>query len=262
MPVDEQSRGGDTFIRSVARAIDVIRAFSADKPRLTLAEVARRSNLGNATARRFLLTLESLGYVRSEGREFTLTPAVLELGYSYLSALRLPEVAQPHLEKLSQLTGEATSAGVLDHGDAVYIGGVPTPRIMSLAVTVGARMPAFATSLGRVLLAYLPDEELEAFLADFHAERFTSHTVVSATELRSELVRVAAQGWSLVDQELGEGIRSIAVPLWRQGKPVAAINVTSTSGMLSAERLKIDILPLVQATAKRISHEISHLPSV
>ena len=155
----------DEFVQSFARGLDVIRAFDGDHPRMSLSEVAERTGLTRAAARRFLLTLVSLGYVSEDGRSFQLTPRVLELGYRYLSGLSFPELAQPHLESLSRALGESTSASVLDDTDIVYVARVPVRRIMTINVSIGTRIPAFATSMGRVLLAWAPDAVVEEIIA-------------------------------------------------------------------------------------------------
>ena len=220
------------FVQSLVRGLAVIRAFDADNAALTLADVARRTDMPRAAARRFLNTLESLGYVRTraEGRIFQLTPKVLELGFSYLSSLSLPELVQPHLERLSRDVGESASAAVLDGADIVYVARVPTRRIMNVRITIGRRFPAYATALGRVLLADLGRAELEDVLAAAAPEQLTPSTLTDAAALTAEIMRVGVQGWALVDGELEQGLRSIAAPVHSQdGRVVAAVNV-STSG--------------------------------
>jgi IclR family pca regulon transcriptional regulator len=156
---------GDHFVQSFERGLAVIRAFGPDDPELTLSDVARRTGLTRAAARRFLLTLTDLGYVRTDGKQFALTPRVLELGYAYLSSLTLPEIAEPHLERLAADVRESSSVSVLDGDEIVYVGRVPTSRIMRVSINVGTRFPAYATSMGRVLLAALSDGQLDAYLA-------------------------------------------------------------------------------------------------
>src|SRR4051794_33761327 len=157
-------RGAD-FVQSLERGLAVIRAFDADRPELTLSDVARATGLPRAAARRFLLTLAELGYVRGDGGRFSLRPRVLELGYAYLSGLGLPEVAQPHMEALVARVNESCSMSGLDDTDVVYVVRVPTRRIMAITLAVGTRLPAYATSMGRVLLAALPAAELDGRLA-------------------------------------------------------------------------------------------------
>jgi IclR family pca regulon transcriptional regulator len=238
-------------VQSLERGLAVIRAFDAQHPELTLSEVARICDLTRAAARRFLLTLADLGYVRTDGRLFSLTPRVLELGYAFLSSLSLPQVAEPHLEKLVADVHESSSLSVLDGDDIVYVARVPTSRIMTVAINVGTRFPAYATSMGRVLLAGRPDDEIEAYLARLRVTRFTSRTVASAEALRAELRRVAERGHSIVDQELEEGLRSIAAPVRdRSGTVVAAVNVSMHASRNSVESMRRRLLPaLLTATA-------------
>lgn len=178
----DEDRGAD-FVQSFARGLAVIRAFDADHAELTLSDVARRAEIPPAAARRFLRTLEVLGYVRSDGRAFALTPRVLELGFSYLSALSLPEVMQPHLERLSREVGESVSAAVLSGTDIVYVARVPTRRIMTVGITIGTRFPAYATSMGRVLLAQLSEAELLDALRTADPHQLTERTVTDIAML-------------------------------------------------------------------------------
>ncbi len=165
---------GEHFVQSLERGLAVIKAFGSEDPELTLSDVARRTGLTRAAARRFLLTLADLGYVRSDGKHFALTPRVLELGYAYLSSLSLPEIAEPHLERLAAEVRESSSVSVLDGDEIVYVGRVPTSRIMRVSINVGTRFPAYATSMGRVLLAALAPEALDAYLARAEIRPLTS----------------------------------------------------------------------------------------
>src|SRR3954454_1398779 len=201
------------FVQSLARGLTVVRALARPGAGSTLAEVARKAGFSRAATRRFLLTLQELGYVRGDGRIFALTPRVLELGYAYLSALTLPELAQPHLEGLVQRVHESSSVSVLDGRDVVYVARVPTRRIMAVAISVGTRFPAHATSMGRVLLAGLPPAELQAVLGAGPFAQLPPRTVTRPADLRAEVEGVRERGWALVDQELEEGLRSIAVPI-------------------------------------------------
>lgn len=245
------------FVQSFARGLAVIRAFDADNSELTLTEVARRAEIPPAAARRFLRTLESLGYVRSDGRTFALTPLVLELGFSYLSALSLPEVMQPHLESLSRVLGESVSAAVLAGHDIVYIARVPTRRIMTVGITIGTRFPAYATSMGRVLLAQLPAHTLTETLQTAELSALTDRTITSQAALAKVIAEVREQGWALVDGELELGIRSIAVPVRaRSGGVAAAINVSTASSTGSVELLREHHLPLLLETARAVEAEL------
>ena len=245
------------FVQSLERGLAVIRAFDADHPQLTLSDVARATGLTRAAARRFLLTLCDLGYVHTDGRRFALSARVLELGYAYLSALTLPEVATPHLERLVAEVRESSSVSVLDGDDIVYVARVPTSRIMRVAINVGTRFPAYATSMGRVQLAGLPDSELDAYLERAELRRLTSHTLAGPGELRAELEQIRAQGWALVDQELEEGLRSIAAPIRdRSGAVVAAVNVSAHASRASKEAVRKTLLPPLLVAAERIEADL------
>ena len=253
-------------VQSLARGLAVIRAFDAEHPELTLSEVARGAGITRAAAGRFLRTLEELGYVRAStvsangsgvGRTFALTPRVLELGFSYLSALSIPEIVQPHLERLSREVDESVSAAVLDGEEIVYIARVPTRRIMSVRITIGTRFPAFATSMGRVLLAGMPTAERDALLAASALPALTDRTLTSLSGLQDELARVSEQGWALVDGELEPGLRSVAVPLHdRRGEVVAAVNVSTSATRDSVDHVLAQYLPPLQRTAAAIDAEL------
>jgi IclR family pca regulon transcriptional regulator len=247
------SARGPDFVQSLERGLAVIRAFDRDHPELTLSEVAAATGVTRAAARRFLLTLAELGYVRADGRFFSLTARVLELGYAYLSSLSLPEVAEPHLEALVTEVNESSSVSVLDGEDVVYVARVPTSRIMTVVISVGTRFPAYATSMGRVLLAGMPDGELEDYLARVKLARLTARTVSSVAALRGELVKVRGQGYSLVNQELEDGLRAIAAPIRdRSGRVIAALNVSAHASRTSLEVMRRDLLPPLLKTAARI----------
>ena len=258
MTVEPEPSG--QYVQSLARGLSVIRAFGRDRPTMTLSEIAEVTGLTRATARRFLLTLGELGYVRADGRLFALTPRVLELGFSYLSGLALPEVVAPHLESLSRQLNESASASVLDDGDIVYIARAAARRIMTVSITVGTRFPAHATSMGRVLLAGLGDDELEAYLASIDRAALTEKTVVDSAALRATLRQVREQGWALVDQELEPGLRSIAAPLrGPTGTVIAAINVSTSTSTASLDRISMEYRPALLATADAITASLTHL---
>jgi IclR family pca regulon transcriptional regulator len=242
------------YIQSLARGLDVIRAFDADHPRMTLSEVAKITSLSRATARRFLLTLLELGYVSTDGRLFSLMPRILELGFSYLSSLSFPEIAQPHLEELSRVTRESSSASVLDGTDIVYVARVPARRIMSVRITIGTRFPAHATSMGRVLLAGLPPEALQEYIEALHATPLTSHTITDPALLREQVEHARLHGYALVDQELEIGLRSVAAPIRnREGRVVAAINVSTSAAGSTVDDTLAHILPPLLEAAEAIS---------
>ncbi len=246
------------YVQSLERGLAVIRAFDGSRPQLTLSDVARHTGLTRAAARRFLLTLVHLGYVRTDGRLFSLRPRVLELGYAYLSSMTLPEVAAPHLERLVAGVHESSSLSVLDGTDVVYVARVPTKRIMTVAISVGTRFPAYATSMGRVLLAALPSEARGEHLPSEPWEGFTRHTITTRPRLEEVLADVAAQGYALVDQELEEGLRSVAVPVRdRSGEVVAALNISVAAQRRTAGQIRTELLPQLLATAREIEQDLS-----
>lgn len=248
------------FVQSLERGLAVIRAFDGEHPELTLSDVARVTGLTRAAARRFLLTLVDLGYVRTDGRLFALRPRVLELGYSYLSSLGLPEVALPHMEALVALVHESSSLCVLDGKDIAYVARVPTHRIMTVAITVGTRFPAFATSMGRVLLAGLPSAALEEYLAGTELAELTPKTITRPDRLRSALSKIRSQGYALVDQELEIGLRSIAVPVRVHGKVVAALNVSMHASRGSSDAARRELLPPLREAADAIEADLAAAP--
>lgn len=248
-----------TFVQSLERGLAVIRAFDAEHPRLTLSEVARSTGMTRAAARRFLLTLVALGYVRHDGREFSLRPRVLELGYAYLSGQTLPELVVPHLETLVGKVNESSSVSVLDGDDVVYIARVPTKRIMTVAIGLGSRFPAFQTSMGRVLLADLPDATVADVFARSRRDHVTDRTVATVEALLRELAIVREQGWALVDQELEVGVRSVAAPITKggAGRPLAAMNVSTHAGRTTLDEVREVFVPALVHTARSISEALA-----
>ena len=246
------------YVQSLARGLEVIRAFDADHVRMTLSEVSQQTGLSRATARRFLLTLVELGYVRTDGRYFELTALVLALGYSYLSGQTLPQLAQPVLEDLSREISESTSASILDGTEIVYIARIHTRRLMRVGIAVGTRFPAYATSMGRVLLAGLPDARLEDYLAEVELVPLTDRTITDRNLLREEVLRVRAAGAAVVDQELEAGLRSVAVPVRGPGGDVVAALNTSMQASLGTgsgtlEEAAAQVLPQLQAASAKIT---------
>jgi IclR family pca regulon transcriptional regulator len=245
-------------VQALERGLAVLQVFSQEHPALTLSEVARLTGITRATARRILLTLERLGHVRSDGRRFMLTPRVLSLGWAYLASLDLWEVAHPLMQELVARTGESCSAASLDLPDIVYVARVPTRRIMSITLGVGTRLPAHPTSMGRVLLAGLPEAELDAYLDATPLERHTEHTVVDPARLRAALDGVRADGWALVDQELELGLRSVAAPLRDAGGTTfAALNLSAAASRVSTDDLRGRLLPPLLETAGEISTAVA-----
>ncbi|MEV6443528.1 IclR family transcriptional regulator C-terminal domain-containing protein [Amycolatopsis sp. NPDC051716] len=254
----EPAHRGAHHVQSLERGLAVIKAFHAGASELTLSDVARSTGLTRAAARRFLLTLADLGYVRTDGKYFSLTARVLELGYAYLSSMTLPEVAQPHLEHLSAGVHESSSVSVLEGTDIVYVARVAVSRIMTVSINVGTRFPAYATSMGHVLLAGLGEAELEEYFLVASLDRLTDHTVTAPAHLRAELAKVAGQGWAMVDQELEEGLRSVAAPIrGRTGRVVAAVNLSTHASRTTAESVQRDLVPPLLETARAIEADLA-----
>lgn len=243
-------------VNSLSRGLAVIRSFST-RPEQTAAGVAAATSLTRASARRVLLTLLELGYVRQRGRLFSLAPRVLEIGYSYLASLNLPEVAQHHMERVVAVTRESCSIAVLDGTEIVYVARVPTDRIMTISLGVGSRLPAAATSMGRVLLAFSDEETVNAFFSSYEAVKLTGRTITDEAMLRRAIEEVRRRGWALVDQELEEGVRSIARPIFAaDGSVMAAINVSGHAGRVRLETMKKSLLPVLSEAARAITADL------
>ncbi|MBQ1079658.1 IclR family transcriptional regulator C-terminal domain-containing protein [Nocardiopsis sp. B62] len=258
MTTEDAPERGAHFVQSLERGLMVVRAFSAERPSMTLSEVARVTDLTRAAARRFLLTLGDLGYVRTDGRMFALTPRVLELGYAYVASAGLPDVAQPHLEDLSAKVRESASVSVLEGDDVLYVARVATSRIMAVSIAVGTRFPASTTSMGRVLLAGYGDSELDAYLDRVELRPLTRFTLTSSAALRTEILRVREQGYAIVDQELEEGLRSLAAPIRdASGRVIAATNVSAHANRSSIEDVRRDLLPALLETTARIEADLA-----
>jgi IclR family pca regulon transcriptional regulator len=252
--VDTPPRPGDSYVQSFARGLAVIRSFSAQAPQQTLTEVAQRTGLTRAGARRILLTLEGLGYVTSEGRRFSLTPRILDLGFAYLSSLPLWNLAEPVMEALVEDIKESCSAAVLDAADIVYVLRVPTHKIMSINLGIGSRLPAYCTSMGRVLLAGLPREEARTRVASRERISLTSRTVVALDDLLHIVDEARAQGWCLVNQELEEGLVSLSAPVHdRSGRTIAALNISGQYNRTPPETMVEQFLPKLLESARSIS---------
>lgn len=247
---------GPDFIEALARGLDVIRAFGPERPTMTLSEVATATGLARPTARRMLLTLQELGYVRTTHGEFTLTPRVLALGMAYIGLTNIWDIARPHMEKLVKHTNESSSIAQLDGSDIVYVTRVAVPKIITIAVTIGTRFPALQTSLGKVLLAELSPADLTRVLAEPSRSGIAPLWRPEAEERDRALREVRARGWALSDEHLAYGIRSIAVPLHDGTKQVvAALNVSVHAAETSIETLIEQHLPLLLQTAEAISDD-------
>ena len=247
---------GSDFVRALAKGLAVIEAFDARSPSMTLSDVARKTGLSRGTARRLLLTLVDLGYAGYDGKRFGLQPRALSLGFAYLHSQNLWQLGQPYMVQLVERVHESCSIAVLDRTEIVYVARVPTSvRIMSINLGIGTRLPAFATSMGRVLLAALPTAEVEQLLT--HASplaKYTPKSIVDPASLLREIDVVRRQGWALVDQELEMGLRSIAVPVVAEnGRAVAALNIGTHASRWPIQKLTQEVLPLLKRTAASIS---------
>jgi IclR family pca regulon transcriptional regulator len=260
------------FVVSLARGLEIIKAFGKahsdtdqvpklrPSDALTVSEVAERTGLARAVVRRFVHTLVELGYVMTDGKYYRLTARILDLGYAYLSSFPLSKIAERFLEPVTQETNESSSASVLDGFDVVYVARVQTRRIMSISLSVGSRLPAFCTSMGRVLLAQLPEQMLEKYLQSAALPKFTEKTVCDPGELRKEIRSVVKQGYALVDQELEPGLRSLAVPIFDgTSRTVAAINVSTQAARTSKTAMLQNFLPVLRQAANDISSCLGRL---
>ena len=241
------------LIAGLEKGLSVIAAFDQDRPRLTMTEVAGLCGLTRAAARRYLITLEHLGYVTSDRKMYALTPKVLRLGQSYMHSARLPRIVQPELQKLAYAMKEASAAGVLDGADVICIAATSAGRAVSSTFTLqpGTRVPAYCTANGRVLLSALPQAEVDAFIARQTLAPLTTNTITSPERLRSEIARARSQGYATVDQELELGLRTISVPLKSyRGDVLAAMNISVHATRVTMDQLVNDCLPaLLQAQA-------------
>lgn len=246
---------GDHYVKSAEKTLSVLLAFTSDDPRLTVTQVAESTSLTRAAARRFLLTLVDLGYLSSDGTQFSLTPRVLDIGAGFLAGLDLPKVAQPHLNRLANDLDESATLSILDEDDIVYIARATAPRLHTVTVNLGNRLPAWATSMGRILVSELPSTDRQAFLDRTEISTFTDRTVSSREELGRELERIREQGWCLVSQELDEGLRGLAVPVRRGDTTLAALNVSLHTSHLRGLSIEDDVVPRLQAVAASIAED-------
>jgi IclR family pca regulon transcriptional regulator len=254
---NETDASGD-FVQSLARGLLVLRTFSAEHPSLTLADAAQLTGLSRATVRRSLHTLQKLGYVITNGRQFELTPRVLDFGYAYLSSAQIGDIAQPFMESLSDQINESVSVAVLDEYDIVYVARMPTKRIMRIGLALGSRLPALVTSMGRMIVADLPPDEQKIFVKSAPLPKMTNKTLTNKEDLQKALAKIHQQGWVLLDQELEDGVRSIAAPIHdKSGRTIAAINVGTQTGRVSMKQLSEEFLPLLVKTAAEISSAMS-----
>jgi IclR family pca regulon transcriptional regulator len=247
--------GDPSIMTSLVRGLAVIQAFSRETTALTIAQISHKTGIPRAAVRRCLYTLRALGFADSEdGRRYVLRPRILALGQAYLSSMPLTQAAQPLLRNISSELQESCSIAILDGDDIVYTARASVTRIMAIDLHVGSRLPAAFTSMGRVLLAYRTRDDLDERLARISFTPLTPHTIRDAAALRAEIARVRAAGFSIVDQELELGLRSIAVPIMTsEGNAFAAINVGVHASRISVEDLTTRILPLLRSTAAELS---------
>ncbi len=243
---------------TLAKGLTVMRAFSGERATMTLSETAAVADLTRATARRILRTLAALGYVAQDGRQFSLTPRVLELGFGYLSSQSWIDQALPLLKELSASVRESCSAAILQDTDIVYVARIPASRIMSAALTVGSRLPAFHTSLGRAQLGFVEDGALWQRIMSLRLEPYTTQTITEPRALFERIKADRAQGFSIVDEELERGLRSIAVPIVdRRGAAVAGLNLSTNSTRLTRNHMREQFLPRLRAASGEISSFIA-----
>lgn len=247
------------YIQSIDRMFQVLNTFSANNPSLTTSEIAQMTGLSRPTVRRILLTLEYLGYVKSDHANFSLTMKIIELSSVYLSSqASVWQMAQPVMESFIRETGESSSISILDDDTILYVARVSQKRIMSINLEVGSRLPAVSTSMGQVLLAYLPDEELKERLNNIQFKKYTENTIVNKDEMYEILMDIRKKGWGGVDQQLEEGVRSIAVPIRNlNGQVIAAINCSVHAGRVSKQQLLEEFLPKLKEMARLIEKIVS-----
>ena len=255
---DAGERPGDSYVQSFARGLAVIRAFDANHPAQTLTDVATATGLTRAGARRILLTLQTLGYVEADGRLFRLTPKILDLGFAYLTSMPFWNLAEPVMEELVAQVHESCSAAVLDKTDIVYVLRVPTHKIITINLSIGSRLPAFCTSMGRVLLSGLPEDRLDAILDASELKPRTPRTIVDKAELKAVIAQVREQRWAIVDQELEAGLISMSAPILdRQGRIIAAMNISGNAQRQSARQMVKAFLEPLQQAAHRVSQMVA-----
>ncbi|MBG1252654.1 IclR family transcriptional regulator [Burkholderia pseudomallei] len=250
MSTEFQAKPGDSYVQSFARGLAVIRAFDAEHPEQTLTEVASATGLTRAGARRILLTLQTLGYVEADGRLFRLTPKILDLGFAYLTSMPFWNLAEPVMEQLSARIHESCSAAVLDRTEIVYVLRVPTHKIMTINLSIGSRLPAYCTSMGRVLLSSLDAAALDDTLAQSTLRAYTPRTLTDPAALKDEIANVRSQGWAIVDQELEAGLISLSAPIRnRRGQVIAAMNISGNAQRHTAKQMvKAFLDPLLEAS--------------
>jgi IclR family transcriptional regulator, pca regulon regulatory protein len=246
-------RAGAEFLEALARGLRIMQAFNSDRRQLTLSDIARLVDLPRASVRRTLNTLVHLGFAETDGRMFRLTPRVLTLASAYLASNSISDILQPAVERLTAEVGEACSAAILDGDDVIMIAHATPNRVINLAAQIGFRLPAVSSSLGRVVLAALDDRQLESRLARIKAEKLTPATIVDRAALRQAIRRVREDGYSLVDQEIELGFRSISVPLRRvNGDVIASLNIGAHSRRCTLDTMRNVFLPKLLGLASEL----------
>lgn len=250
----EAAPSDPNFMTSLARGLAVLTAFSDQRRSLTMAQISHKTGIPRASVRRCLHTLIQLGYAEADGNHFALKPKVLTLGYSYLSSTPLTVSAHPYLNQVSRTLNESCSLAVLQDDEVLYVGRSATSRIMSVSLTTGSRLPAYCTSLGRVLLAHLEPDQLDDYFGRVPLKAMTERTVVSEQRLREILVEVREQGYALIEEELEMGLRSIAVPVrGASGSVIAALNVGAHAARVSSRKMREEFLPVLLRGAQELS---------
>ena len=251
----EEGRGAEReMVHSVLRLFEVLRAFSRARPRMTLSEVAEFSGLTRASARRFLLTLVHAGYAETDGKRFALTPKLLELGHSVMAAARIWDVARPILTQVSERLGESCYGAVLDGAEVLYVLHIPSARhLVNVDLRVGSRTPAYCSSIGRVLLAGMTPDAVERVLEEIKPEARTPRTITAKSKLREQVEQARRQGWSVVDEELELGLRSLSVAVrGRDGVMLGAINICGPTSRVPLEELRTRFVVEMLDAASRI----------
>ena len=258
--MEKQIKKSD-FVQSLEKGLKVISAFDAQNSEMTLTEVAKKVDLTRANARRILLTLEYLGYMKTnDGKLFFPTAKILSLGYSYLSSLSFRELAQPFMQDLAKTVNESCSMSVIENKEIVYVARVHTKRIMTISLGIGTRLPIHATSMGKVLVAEMMETEKVELLNDLEYSELTPYTITNQTDFLKEIEGVKKKGWAVADQELELGVRSIACPVRdKNGNVIAALNISGHAGRVTMEEMKTKFLSALQLCVNKIETELSHL---
>jgi IclR family pca regulon transcriptional regulator len=256
--LSDEGRRPSEFVTALERGLNVLGAFGRQPSRMTLSQVAEVTNLSRGTARRFLLTLQTLSFVNSDGKLFWLTPKVLQFSSAYLSTFGITEAGRSIIRNLSEVIGESSSMAVLDGYDVVYVARVETQRIFSSGLEVGSRLPAYCTSLGRVLLAGMSDVELDRYLTGRAIEPQSPRSIVELSALRQKVIEARRQQYAIIDGEVEIGIRSIAVPIHdRTGRTIAALNIGTSAARASLDHMRKVLLPALREAARKIEETMS-----